>query len=69
MIFSIALRYDPCEVWLESPPDEDNPELTTMTWPDGSTADDTTIWEVSIETEFFKPGELFNDDMFVEKLE
>ena len=40
-----------------------------MTWPEASTADDTAMLDASIETEFFKPGELFKDDMFVEKLE
>ena len=63
-MFSIALRYDPCDVWLDPPPDEESPVLTTTICP---TEEEGICW-VSNETEFFTPGELFNDDILVEKL-
>ena len=33
MIFSIARRYDPCDVWLEPPPTDERPVLTVTICP------------------------------------
>ena len=64
MIFSMALRYDPCDVSLEQPPKEDSPVLTTRPFKDAGTCGLSTVRELLLT-----PGELFNDDKFVEKLE